>query len=149
MNKARREVELYIRTTPPQLWAAITQPEQTRQYWYGALNHSTWTPGARWTSESEDGEVYLEGEIVEIEAPSLLVHTFHVAHEEEAAAEAPSTVSWEITPMGDACRLMLVHDGLGKATLDYVTGGWELILSGMKTWLETGQPLKVGEPSVM
>ena len=150
MGEARREVELYIGTTPGKLWAAITDPEQTRQYWYGALNHSTWTPGARWTSESEEGEVYLEGEIVELEQPSSLVHTFHVVTDgEDAATDPPSTVTWEITAMGDACQLILVHEGLDEATLDYVTGGWELILSGLKTWLETGQPLHVGEPSVM
>lgn len=144
-----RRVELYIRATPVEIWSAITDPEQTRRYWYGALNRSDWTPGARWTSESETGEIYLEGEILEVEAPHRLVHMFRVVHDPEVAADPPSRVTWEITPMGDACRLVLVHDGLAPATLDYVTGGWELILSGLKTWLETGEPLKVGEPATM
>jgi uncharacterized protein YndB with AHSA1/START domain len=100
-------------------------------------------PGARWTSESEAGELYLEGEILEVDRPSRLVHTFHVLHEPEAAHDAPSRVTWEITPMGEACRLRLAHDDLGDATRVYVTGGWELILSSLKTLLETGQPLKV------
>ena len=64
MNDGRREVEIYIRTTPDALWDAITNPEKTRLYWYHALNHSTWTPGARWTSESADGELWLDGEIL-------------------------------------------------------------------------------------
>ncbi|MDQ3937755.1 MAG: SRPBCC domain-containing protein, partial [Chloroflexota bacterium] len=92
---------------------------------------------------------YLEGEIVEIEPPHRLVHTFHVIHHPDAARDRPSRVTWEITPMGDACRLRLTHDEMDEATQRYVEGGWELILSGLKTLLETGQPLKVGEPATM
>jgi uncharacterized protein YndB with AHSA1/START domain len=148
MSDGRREVEIYIRTTPQALWGAITSPDKTRQYWFHALNHSTWAPGARWTSESEDGEVYLDGEIVDVEVPSRLVHTMHVC-EGAAAAEPASTVAWDITPMGDACRLLLVNTDLGPETLDYVTGGWEIILSGLKTLLETGIPLDIGAEGSM
>ena len=76
------------------------------------------------------------------------MHTFHIA-EGPGSDEPASNVAWDITPMGDACRLLLVHTGIGPQTLDYVMGGWELILSGLKTWLETGQPLEVGEQSSM
>ena len=88
MNDARREVELYIRATPVEVWDAITNPEKTRQYWYGGLNHSDWTPGAAWTSDEEDGTHLLDGEIVEVEAPHRLVHTFHVS-EGDGSDEAP------------------------------------------------------------
>jgi uncharacterized protein YndB with AHSA1/START domain len=64
--------EIYIRTTPAALWQAITDPEFTRRYWYDALNRSEWVPGARCTSESEAGELYLEGEIIEVDPPSRL-----------------------------------------------------------------------------
>lgn len=141
--------EIYIRTTPDELWQAITDPQKTRLYWYGALSHSEWTPGARWTSESEDGEVYLEGEIIEVDPPHRLVHTLHIVHSAEAAADAPSRVTWEITPMGDACRLRLTHEDLGEASRRYTSGGWEVILSGLKTLVETGEPLKIGEPATM
>jgi uncharacterized protein YndB with AHSA1/START domain len=146
---AERRVEIYIRTSPAELWRAITDPEQTRHYWFGAFNRSDWMPGARWTSESESGELYLEGDIVELEEPHRLVHSFRVVHDAAVSADPSSTVTWEITPMGDACRLVLVHEGLAPATLDYVSGGWEVILSGLKTWLETGEPLHVGEPATM
>jgi len=66
-----------------------------------------------------------------------------------AAAEPASTVAWDITPMGDACRLLVVNTGLGPETLEYVTGGWELILSGLKTLLETGRPLEIGAEGSM
>jgi uncharacterized protein YndB with AHSA1/START domain len=147
-NDARRELMLYIRTTPTDLWQAITDPEKTRLYWYGTLNHSDWMPGSAWTSDDEDGTRYLDGEIIEIDQPHRLVQTFHIS-EGDGSDEPPSKLTWEITPMGDACRLRVIHEGLGPQTLEYVTGGWEYILSGLKTLLETGQPLKVGEAARM
>jgi uncharacterized protein YndB with AHSA1/START domain len=131
--------EVEIATTPARLWKAITDPKETRKYWYGALSISDWQVGSRWTSESPDGEVYLDGEILEIDPPRRLVHTMHVVHEPEAAAEAPSRVEWEITPIGDRCRLTLIHTGRGPATMEYTSGGWETIFSGLKELLETGQ----------
>ena len=121
------------------LWKAITDPDFTRQYWYGALSISDWKVGSRWTSESPDGEVFLDGEILEIDPPRRLAHTFHVVHEPEAASEAPSRIEWQITPFGDRCRLTVVHTGRGPAAMEYTSGGWETILGGLKELLETGQ----------
>lgn len=138
MTTPEHVYEVEIATTPERLWKAITDPQDTQQYWYGALSISDWKVGSRWTSESPDGEVYLDGEILEIDPPRRLVHTFHVVHEAEAAAEAPSRIEWEITPIGDRCRLTVVHTGRGPATMDYTSGGWETILGGMKELLEAG-----------
>jgi len=138
MTSPENKYEIEITTTPERLWQALTDPSDTQQYWYGALSISDWTVGSRWVSQSPDGEVYLEGEILEIDPPRRLVHTFHVVHEAEAAAEAPSRVEWEITPLGGRCRLTCVHLGRGPATLDYTSGGWETILGGMKELLEAG-----------
>lgn len=131
--------EVEIATTPERLWQALTDPEDTRRFWYGALNVSDWQVGSRWESRSPDGEVYLEGEILEIDPPRRLVHTFHVVHEPEAAAEGPSRLEFEITPIGDRCRLTVIHTGRGPATMEYTSGGWETIFSGLKELLETGQ----------
>ena len=139
MTAPENVYQVEIATTPERLWQAIVDPEQTRRYYYGALSKSDWTVGSRWTSESEDGEVYLEGEILEIDPPRRLVHTLHVVHEPEAAAEAPSRVEYEITQVGDKCRLTLIHTGRGPATMEYTSGGWETILGGLKELLETGQ----------
>lgn len=146
MDGPTHTVEIEIQTSRAELWQALTDPQLTRQYWYGALNHSTWKPGARWTSESAEGELFLDGEIVEIDPPLRLVHTFHVVHEPEAAAESPSTLTLEISAMGDACVLRATHENVGPATMEYITGGWEHILAGLKRMLETGSPLKVGGP---
>jgi uncharacterized protein YndB with AHSA1/START domain/DNA-binding transcriptional ArsR family regulator len=133
--------EIYVRSTADQVWKALTDPQQTRQFWHGALNRSGWETGSPWTSDGADGTRYLDGEIIEADAPHRLVQTFHVVHRPEAAADPPSRLTWEISPMGDLCRLRVLHEQMGEATEAYVRGGWEYILSGLKTLLETGQPM--------
>jgi uncharacterized protein YndB with AHSA1/START domain len=130
--------EVEIATTPARLWKALTDAQETRKYWYGALSVSDWKVGSRWTSESEHGEVYLEGEILELDPPRRLVHTFHVVHEPAAAAEDPSRIEFEIKPIGDRCRLTVTQTGRGPATIEYTSGGWETIFAGLKELLETG-----------
>ena len=135
-----REIDTFIRATPEQVWRAITDPELTRGYYYGTDIVSSWEPGAPWKSVS-GAELYLVGEIVEVDPPRRLVQTFQVAEGERAAADPPSTVTWELERDGDGTRLRLSHEGLAPATYEYTEGGWEHILSGMKVLLETGQPL--------
>ncbi len=140
--------EIYIEARPEEIWRALTDPEMTRQYWFGALGVSDWTPGAEWRSESPVGELYLDGTILEAEPPHRLVQTFHIVHDAEAARDEPSRLTWEIAPVGRSTRLLLTHDQMGERTAVYTTsgGGWALILSGMKTLLETGRPMRVREP---
>jgi uncharacterized protein YndB with AHSA1/START domain len=130
--------EIEIATTPERLWDAITDPQQTRKYFHGALSISDWQVGSRWTSESPDGEVYLEGEILEVDPPRRLVHTLRVLWDPTAALEPPSMVEWQITQLGDGCRLTMLHTGRGPATMEYTSGGWNTILGGLKELLETG-----------
>ena len=139
MTAPENVYQVEIATTPERLWNALTDPQETRKYYYGALSISDWKVGSRWTSESAEGEVYLEGEILEINPPRRLVHSFHVVQEPEAAAEAPSRIEFEITPIGDRCRLTVTHTGRGPATLAYTSGGWETIFGGLKELLETEQ----------
>ncbi len=144
MASLRHDHEVEVRTTAEALWRALTDPAMTRQYWYGTLIRSTWAPGARWTSESPEGELYLEGTVLECDPPRRLVQTFHIVDEEAPAAEPPSRVAWQIAQHDGACTLTLVHDEMGEATAEYVTGGWEHILAGLQALLETGHP--VAEP---
>ena len=139
MTAPENVYEVEIATTPERLWQAITDPSDTEQYWYGAQSVSDWQVGSRWVSQSPEGEVYLDGEILEIDPPRRLVHSFHVVHEADAAAEPPSRIEWQITPIGDGCRLTVIHTGRGPATMDYTSGGWDTILGGMKELLETGR----------
>ena len=149
MDTTRHEASVDIAGTPEQVWDALTNPEKTRSYYYGTDILSDWQPGSRWTSESGD-ELYLEGELIEVEAPRLIVQTFHVAIEEPAASDAPSRVTWQLTPVGDGkTRVQMIHEDMGQATRDYVEGGWEHILAGLKSVVESGEPVAAGASDKM
>ena len=82
-----------------------------------------------------------EGEIVEIDPPRRLVQTMTALWSDEARSEGETRITWEIEPVGDSCRLLLTHDRLRDNANDELYGGWPMILSGLKTWLETGELL--------
>lgn len=131
--------QIRIRTTPERLWAAITDPEETRRYYFGARNTMGGPAGSRWESRVEDGTLFIEGEILESDPPRRLVQTFHYLGDETARTEAATRVSWEIERDGDECVLTLVHHGLEAApgTRRVVsTGGWTTILARLKEYLE-------------
>jgi uncharacterized protein YndB with AHSA1/START domain len=144
MNDGRHEVVININASPDQIWAALTDPQQTRLFWHRALNHSTWQPGAPWTSESDEGELYLDGEILEAAPPQRMVHTMRFLQDPVAMAEPPSVVEINIDAVHGGTRLRLVNTNLGPAGLENVTGagGWEQILGALKVLVETGHPLE-------
>jgi uncharacterized protein YndB with AHSA1/START domain len=132
--------EIYIRTTPERLWEAITDPEQRAKYNFGAAISSEWQAGR--TYEMKAGDVVLgEGEMVEVDPPRKLVQTMLAHFSPEAEAEGWSRVTWEIEPVGDSCRLLVTHDELREGACEELYGGWPMILSGLKTWLEVGDVL--------
>ena len=134
--------EIYIKTTPDRLWDAITDPEQRRRYNFGVGVKSEWTPGSRYVAGHPAAPApIVEGENLEVEAPRRLVQSFNARWGEDVEAEGTSRVTWEIEPVGDSCRLTVVHDQLREGANDQLYGGWPMILSGLKTWLETGQEL--------
>ena len=134
-----------VRATPEQLWEAITKPEFTSRYFYGSLVDSTFEAGAPYRSWSPDREkLWVDGEVLDSDPPRRLTYTWRALYDEETAAEEPSRVSWEIEAQeGGVSKLTVVHDQLERApkTAENVAGGWMYILSGMKTLLETGEPL--------
>jgi len=142
MNEGRHEVVININGSPEQVWAALTDPQQTRLFWHRALNHSTWRPGAPWTSESDAGQLYLDGEILEADPPHRMVHTMRFLQDPVAAAEPPSVVEISIDAVDGGTRLRLVNTNLGPTSLENVTGngGWKHILGGLKVLVETGRP---------
>jgi uncharacterized protein YndB with AHSA1/START domain/DNA-binding transcriptional ArsR family regulator len=134
--------EIYIKTTPERLWSAITDPEQRAKYQFGVWVASDWTPGSQFWMGSRDGAMRLgEGEVLEADPPRRLVHTMHVMWSDEVKAEGPSRVTWEIEPVADSCRLTLIHDQLREGANEELYGGWPMVLSGLKTLLETGETL--------
>jgi uncharacterized protein YndB with AHSA1/START domain/DNA-binding transcriptional ArsR family regulator len=133
--------EIYIKTTPERLWEAITSPEIRAKYNFGAAVQSDWTPGARLTMGAPKADLLGEGEVLEIDPPRRLVHTMTALWSDEVRAEGASRVTWEIQQVADSCRLTVTHDQLREGANDQLYGGWPMILSGLKTWLETGELL--------
>ena len=133
--------EIYIKTTPERLWEAITDDEMRRRYSFGVGVRSDWTPGASIEMLSAGGFAINEGEILEVEPPLRLVHSFRALWSDEVKGEGTSRVTWEIEPVGDSCRLTVTHDQLREDASSELYGGWPMILSGLKTLLETGERL--------
>lgn len=143
MPAPRHVYETYIRTTPERLWQALIDPELTRRYFHRCAFAGDLRPGAPYAYTDADGEVAVDGAIEEAEPFRRLVMTFHIAFDGEAAGERPSRVTWEITPLGDVCRLTLVHQDLHGAprTRQITATGWPIVVSGLKTLVETGEEL--------
>ena len=134
--------EIYIKTTPERLWEAITSDELRQKYWFGVGVNSDWTPGSRVEAVHRTGGVVIgEGENLEVEPPRRLVQSFRALWSDEVKSEGTSRVTWEIEPVGDSCRLTLTHDELHENANSELYGGWPMILSGLKTLLETGETL--------
>ncbi|MBF6556289.1 MAG: SRPBCC domain-containing protein [Acidimicrobiales bacterium] len=134
--------EIYIRTTPERLWEAIVDPEIRSKYNFGAGVESDWKVGSSVLMGSpKAGGLLGEGEVLEVEPPRRLVHTLVALWSDEVKREGASRVTWEIEPVADSCRLIVTHDELREGANPELYGGWPMILSGLKTWLETGQLL--------
>ena len=133
--------EIFIKTTPERLWEAITDPELRAKYSFGVATQSDWTSGSGYRAGVPGVVEIAEGENLEVEPPRRLVQTFTALWSDEVKQEGPSRVTWEIEPVGDSCRLTVTHDQLNKGANGELYGGWPMILSGLKTLLETGEPL--------
>jgi len=136
--------QVFIRTTPERLWQALTDGTLTRRYYFGTAVESTWAPGAPYRYRRDDGAPMIEGEVLAADPPRRLVTTFRPMWDADGVAPATSRVTFEIEPLGDACKLTLTHEGLTDAAAVGLNDGWSRILSGLKTLLETGEPLTIG-----
>jgi uncharacterized protein YndB with AHSA1/START domain len=134
--------EIYIKTTPERLWEAIVDPDLRAKYTFGVAVQSEWKPGSRYEGihPASPGPI-LAGENLEVDPPHRLVQSFDALWSDDVRAEGTSRVTWEIEPVGDSCRLLVTHDQLREGANDEIYGGWPMILSGLKTLLETGDLL--------
>jgi uncharacterized protein YndB with AHSA1/START domain len=134
--------EIYIRTTPERLWEAITDGEIRSKYSFGNRVVSDWTPGSRYEMRNPGAPGPLgEGENLEVDPPRRLVQSATMLWSDDVKNEGTSRITWEIEPIGDSCRLTVTHDQLREDANPELYGGWPMILSGLKTWLETGELL--------
>jgi uncharacterized protein YndB with AHSA1/START domain len=137
--------QLFIKASPERIWEAIADPEQVARYFYGALFEGPPVVGGRWRARTLDHSQLLnDGEIFEVDPPRRFVHGWKALYDPEMAAEVESRITWEIEPQdGGYSKLTLIHDRLEASpkTALSVSGGWMLILSGLKSLIETGEPL--------
>jgi uncharacterized protein YndB with AHSA1/START domain len=134
--------EIYIKTTPERLWEAITSSEMRPKYNFGVGVKSDWTNGSRYEGVHPAAPAPLvHGENLEVDPPRRLVQSFQALWSDDVRDEGTSRVTWEIEQVEDSCRLTVVHDQLREGANDEIYGGWPMILSGLKTLLETGEML--------
>jgi uncharacterized protein YndB with AHSA1/START domain/DNA-binding transcriptional ArsR family regulator len=134
--------EIYIKTTPERLWEAITNPELRRKYTFGVGVESDWKVGSPYQGVARGMPTpIVEGEILEIDPPRKLVQSFRALWSDDVKAEGTSRVTWEIEQIADSCCLTVVHDQLREDANAELYGGWPMVLSGLKTLLETGELL--------
>jgi uncharacterized protein YndB with AHSA1/START domain/DNA-binding transcriptional ArsR family regulator len=133
--------EIYIKTTPERLWEAITDPGQRAKYSFGVETHSDWTRGSGYKAAVPGVIDIAAGENLEVDPPRRLVQSFNALWSDDVKAAGTSRVTWEIVPVGDSCQLTVIHDRLAADANPELYGGWPMILSGLKTLLETGEVL--------
>ena len=140
---ATQVYQVFIRATPEAIWEAITTPEFTEKYFHGSRIEIS--PAGR-RSVGPDGEIRGDSPVLQFDPPRKLVHGWLSLYDPELAEEEPSRVTWEIEPQdGGYCKLTVTHDQLEGApkTAESVYGeGWMLVISGLKTLLETGNGLE-------
>ena len=143
MQKTKLVYATYIRTTPKKLWAAITKPEFTRQYWAGLANVSDWKKGSKWEHTTKENEVWITGKVLECSPPKRLVLSW--ADPDDLADK--SRVTFEIEPVKDMVCLTVTHDNFkaGSPMVGKVSWGWPRVLSSMKSFLETGKGLNINK----
>src|SRR3954451_11728149 len=127
-NEMEKVFEIYIRTTPERLWEAITDSEIRGKFQFGNRITSDWTPGSRVEMSHPSAGILGEGVNLEVDPPRRLVGTFMALWGEDVKSEGTSRVTWEIEPVGQACRLTVTHDQLREGANEQLYGGWPMIL---------------------
>ncbi len=138
----------YIRTTPEKLWSALTDSEFQKQYWFGMHCESQWAAGSSWKMVSGEGQIFDAGEILEIDPPRRMVIRWQNEWKDEFKAEGPSRCTIELEPVESAVKLTITHviERPESKFITAVSGGWPLVLSNLKSLLETGKVAITSHP---
>lgn len=138
----RLTYEIYIAAPAARVWGALTDGALTEQYFFGTRVESAFAPGAP-IAYAAGGMRMVEGEVLAVDRGKKLSIRQRSTWDDKVASDPASRVEWELAALGDATRLSLTHDGFGGETETYrqSAAGWPVVLSGLKTLLETGRPL--------
>lgn len=143
MSQSKFVYVTYIRTTADKLWAALIEPEFTKQYWGGTHQESDWQVGSDWKIMIPDGRVGDSGKVLEFSPPHRLVVTWRNEFMPELKAEGHSTCTYELEPAGSAIKLTVTHEmaAPNSKMINSVSQGWPHLLASLKSLLETGESL--------
>lgn len=138
----------FIRTTPEKLWDALTKAEFTRIYWYDMWQDSDFKEGSSWKLMFPDGRIADQGTIVVSEKPKRLVISWANEWKPELKAEGSTRATFELEQTGPAVKLTVTHESpvANSKVIEAVSGGWPLVLSGLKSLLETGEKFAIPHP---
>jgi uncharacterized protein YndB with AHSA1/START domain len=144
---AQLEHTIFVRATAAQVWDAITNGEQTARYYYGSPVESTWQPGAEVQYLAPDrSSVMVGGTVIAIEPQQRLVLSLKLLYDPRSAAEPAFEQTWHVEDIGGVCKLSVSHSGIDPASASHeqIAGGMPLIISSLKSLVETGEGLSMG-----
>lgn len=145
--KLSLKYEVYVAAPVRNVWETLTDGSATKQYFYGCSVRSTFKKGAP-ISYLGDGEFnMLDGKVLDVEPEKRLVTTFQARWDEKVSRDKPWRVASDLSPMGQATKITLIHDRFAAQTATYKqsASGWNIILSSLKTYLETGKTLELSQ----
>jgi uncharacterized protein YndB with AHSA1/START domain len=140
---------IYIASTPEKVWEALTRSELTRQFFFGRTVESDWKVGSPWKLVMPDGRDDVVGEVLEADPPRRLKLSWTVVWVEEMKSLPPTHVTYDIEQVGGVVRLTMTQANDFEIEERYLEGGrqgWPIILSGLKSLVETGKPLDIPTP---
>jgi len=143
MSKPSFVYAIYIASTPEKVWHALTDEKTSERYWFGNRVVSDWKVGSPFSLRRGEVKCTDVGVVLEYDPPRRLSYTFHPLHEKHQH-EKPSRVTFELEQQEDQVKLTVVHDEFepGSKVFESISEGWPLVLSSLKSFLETGRVLR-------
>jgi uncharacterized protein YndB with AHSA1/START domain len=141
----------YIAASAEQIWTALTTSAQTTLYFFGRSVESNWRPGSPWMLRRPDGSLDVQGEVRECDRPRRLVLSWKVEGHPSLKDLPEVIVSYDIEPAGEGVTRLTMTEAhptpIPAFLLEGGRRGWPMILSGLKSLLETGRALKIATPA--
>ena len=134
---------IYIASTPEKVWHALTDAETSARYWFGNHVESDWKVGSPFSLKRGEKRLTDTGTVLEFDPPRRLSYTFQ-SLKDGVALEKPSRVTFALEQQEDQVKLTIVHDEFepGSKVFESISGGWPLVLSSLKSLLESGRVLR-------